>query len=157
MKTETIAELLDRHSVPVTECGCIIWMGRVHGGSGYGKMRIDGEDGFSAHRVSWEEANGRPVPPNMLVCHTCDMPLCINPQHLFLGTNQDNCDDKIAKGRAVNVRGESITLSKLTQKQVSEIRKSTLSNAELGRLYGVCRSTVRRARLEMTWKHVVRG
>lgn len=53
----------------------------------------------SLHRIAWEAHNAEPIPPGMYVCHTCDNPLCFNPQHLFLGTPQDNMDDKCRKGR----------------------------------------------------------
>ena len=71
---------------------CLLWEGRRRP-DGYG---MDGQ--YRAHRLVFERMYG-PIPPKILVCHSCDMPPCVNPEHLFLGTNKDNSDDKIRKGR----------------------------------------------------------
>src|SRR3954467_3950831 len=68
---------------------------------GYGRMNIGGRKfkWILAHRLSWELHFGE-IPDGTLVCHRCDNPCCVNPNHLFLGTHMDNCQDKIRKGRA---------------------------------------------------------
>lgn len=76
---------------------CWIWIGTNHN-TGYGKIKIDRED-VLAHRLSWEIHNGK-IPTNKHVLHTCDVRLCVNPRHLFLGTNEDNRQDMIRKNRA---------------------------------------------------------
>jgi hypothetical protein len=79
--------------------GCWIWMKCLHR-KGYGELAgRDGQGKAKAHRLAWEIANGRPVPVGMLVCHSCDIPSCINPAHLWLGTNQQNLADAGRKGR----------------------------------------------------------
>jgi hypothetical protein len=75
-----------------------------------------------SHRVSWMITFGE-IPKDLFVLHHCDNPPCCNPSHLFLGTNQDNVDDKIRKGRGADIRGENNPHCKLTDAQVSEIRK----------------------------------
>ena len=78
--------------------GCWEWTAK-HDKNGYGRFSPNGQySQVPAHRFSWELHNG-PVPEGMLVCHRCDNPECTNPNHLFLGTPQDNMDDKVRKGR----------------------------------------------------------
>lgn len=69
---------------------------------GYGTVRHNGRM-VGAHRVAWETANGQPTPTDLQVCHHCDNPPCVNPAHLFLGTNRDNVIDRQAKGRTKNL------------------------------------------------------
>lgn len=84
------------------ETGCWIWGGSfTH--NGYGRI---GDK--RAHRLSWSFENG-PIPEGLLVLHSCDTPPCIRPSHLFVGTQLDNMQDMIAKGRKVTVRGEDHT------------------------------------------------
>lgn len=97
---------------------CWLWTGRVSVG-GYGKTYLGGKI-IPAHRFSWTLANG-PIPDGMFVCHKCDNPPCVRPDHLFLGTNADNMADCAAKGRIA--RGEKNGAAKLTSSQVQEIRE----------------------------------
>lgn len=78
-----------------TESGCWEWVGSTR--NGYGCIRPIGVTKYS-HRVSWELHNG-PIPDGLWVLHKCDNRKCVNPDHLFLGTNQDNVNDKMSKGR----------------------------------------------------------
>lgn len=94
---QPILDRLLKHSMPVPECGCWIWLGAANA-KGYGTFRLDGIS-LSTHRVSWMEHNQRPIPDGLFVCHRCDIPSCINPDHLFLGTHQINIADALSKGR----------------------------------------------------------
>lgn len=102
----SLRERIERNSTPVTESGCWVWMGAVKGKSKlnqYGNMiigsRIDGSRrNVAAHRASYMAYKGE-IPEGMFVCHCCDTPCCVNPNHLFLGTRQDNVDDREKKGR----------------------------------------------------------
>ena len=83
---------------------CLIWTGPATK-DGYGVMTIGRKKQYRVHRIAYEIANGEEIPPGLLVCHRCDTPLCVNPDHLFLGTARDNMRDMIAKGRKVLVCG----------------------------------------------------
>lgn len=83
--------------MPVTESGCWIWL--LSGNRlGYGMINVDGKM-RSAHRVSWEAYNQRPAPRGFDVLHTCDLPCCVNPDHLRLGSEGENMREMVAKGR----------------------------------------------------------
>lgn len=82
----------------VKEGNCWRWtMAKL--ASGYGVMPVSGAKKEYVHRISWELHNHKTIPPGMLVCHTCDNPWCVNPDHLVLGTRQDNGRDMVSKGR----------------------------------------------------------
>lgn len=77
---------------------CWLWTGANDGR--YGIVWLDGKK-HKAHRVAWLLCHGEDVPPGLAACHHCDVPACVRPDHLFVGTKQDNMRDSIAKGRFV--------------------------------------------------------
>lgn len=91
------------HSTPVTESGCWIWLGATDR-DGYGYSRTEGCT-RKTHRLSYEVFKG-PITLGLLVCHSCDIPSCVNPDHLWLGTQQENIQDAHKKGRARNGQKE---------------------------------------------------
>lgn len=82
---------------------CWNWRGWTNR-QGYANFKVNGVT-HKAHRVSYELTNG-PIPTGLLVCHQCDNPSCMNPNHLFVGTHQDNATDKMNKGRFVKMIGD---------------------------------------------------
>jgi hypothetical protein len=124
---------------------------------GYGVMNIGSSRTQLAHRVAWIVANGS-IPDGLLVCHRCDNPACCNPAHLFLGTDRDNHNDKIAKGRArapAPKRGESNCRAKLTAKEVLSILADRRSNVALAREHAVSPSLISLIRRGGVWKHLL--
>lgn len=82
---------------------CWLWTGSLTTSGGYGQIaRTRAEGPARANRISWEMANGRPVPEGLIVLHDCDTPACVNPAHLRLGTQDENCKDMSRKGRWKN-------------------------------------------------------
>lgn len=148
--------------------GCWIWTGAKRGKK-YGAIRFRGKS-WSANRVAWILTNGE-IPNGLFVCHHCDTPLCCRPDHLFLGTNQDNMDDMNAKGRGARgethgfilhpekiPRGEKRGTSKLTDNSVREIRNKFsaggISKMDLAREYKVDHTTIRSVISRKNWKHI---
>lgn len=94
---------------------------------------------MGAHRYAFEVHVG-PIPQGLYVCHTCDNRRCINPEHLFLGTHQDNMDDRERKGRnkvPVNATGSKAHRAKLTEAQVAEIRAASGPSRLIAAKYGI--------------------
>lgn len=124
---------------------CWNWIGFTN--RGYGGINEGGSSGRSlyAHRAAYELFVG-PIPEGLCVLHHCDNKLCVNPNHLFLGTKTENSSDMVAKGR--QARGERQGLAKLTWSQVREIREQYQSGSRefgtraLGRRYGVHQSEI---------------
>ena len=142
--------------------GCWLWGGTAESGD-YGSWSVDGKS-TAAHRASYELFVG-PIPEGLDVCHSCDVPACVNPGHLFLGTHQDNMDDGKAKARfARGGRHGRITHpeewgdSKLTADAVRAIRQLPRRRGlatELAGHYKTTVATIYRALVGQTWKHVV--
>jgi hypothetical protein len=134
--------------------GCWLWFG-PSGSAGYG-MIIDKGRRIAAHRASWELHRG-PIPPGLFVCHRCDTPLCLNPAHLFLGTNADNMRDCRAKGRTARLCGEDAVASRLTTQQVKDIRARRCSGettVALGQAFGVTPEQISRICTRKSWAHL---
>ncbi len=130
---------------PDPNSDCWLWKGG-HNEWGYGCI-WDGFTASLAHRVSWLLHNG-PIPIGMCVLHRCDVRLCVNPDHLWLGTQADNVADMVAKDRQAR---------KLLDTDVVAIRQSVGTCQELGRLHGVSAMTISHVRARQTWAHVHDG
>jgi hypothetical protein len=137
---------------------CWMWLGTITS-DGYGRLSVN-DCGRPAHRYSWLCHFGD-IPQNMNVCHHCDNPWCIRPDHLFLGTDQDNVDDMRAKGRDTYGQnyGKNNGQSRLTDEQVLEIRRKCaaggLSHEKIARQYHIDRKTVAHINSGRNWIHLL--
>lgn len=138
--------------------GCWLWTGGTLK-KGYGIAHDAGKHRL-IHRAMWERANG-PIPEGLFVLHRCDVPRCVNPAHLFLGTILDNNRDREAKGRGGQLRGAKHhrPMAKLTNEKVAEI-KAKLAHpyqgigSKLAKEYGVSQSIISGIRHGTGWSHV---
>lgn len=148
---------------------CRIWQG-AKDKDGYGCASWSGK-WFRAHRLCWQEARG-PIPAGMLVCHRCDTPACIEPSHLWLGSNAENTADRDAKHRTSrgvthaesfrespdwlqnHPRGSCHRNAKLTEKAVDAIRKDGRSQRQIAAAYGVSQTTISLIKRRKQWSHV---
>lgn len=131
------------------------------GNHGYGSLSVNGSP-RTVHRIAWEIANGN-IPEGMHVLHQCDNRLCCNPAHLFLGTNLDNIQDMVSKGRQAKgpskqaKTGESNPKATLTAQQVIEIRRRCANDEhqrDIAREYGISQGHVSNLVRRVTWKHI---
>ncbi len=142
--------------IVVSESGCHEWLGCTTK-AGYGWFSLGGSARKMrlAHRVAWTIANGA-IPDGIEVCHRCDNPRCVRPDHLFLGTPMDNTVDKLSKRR--ESRGEQHALSRLTADDVRAIRTEHATGAvgyrPLARAHGVSSKTIAMIVRRQTWVHV---
>jgi len=151
-RNATLAERLEFYSIPEPNSGCLLWTAGANA-CGYGVIGIRKQSTL-AHRVAWAVAFG-PVPDEVEVCHKCDVPSCINVAHLYLGTHQDNMDDKVARGRARSAPGERSPHAKLTNEQVLAIRSDPRFLRVIAAEYGIGKSLVSVIRRREVWKHLV--
>ncbi len=141
----SLADKLSHHSMPEPNSGCVLWMAGVSK-DGYGIVRWKGTKLRQAHRVIWEMQNGG-IPTGLCVCHKCDIPCCINPAHLFLGTHADNMADRARKKRTFVLRGEKNPRSKLKDADIPKILADTRSQDVIAKEYGVVQSTISAVKL----------
>lgn len=133
---------------------CWIWNGSVS--KGYGRMKVDNKV-YSAHRLSFKLFKGK-IPKNRIICHTCDNPKCVNPEHLYAGTPQTNSDDKFYRGRQRYnppcLKGEDNGFSKLDTKTIHKIRNEKGAPKDIAEKFGLSLSHVRRIISRESWGHV---
>lgn len=148
-----IADLFDSDTI-VWERGCRLWTGATNG-RGYGQLRVKGKL-YRAHRYVYELVNG-PIPAGLCVLHRCDVRACVNPAHLFLGTNADNTADMMAKGRGVFPTGERASSAKLTEHQVRIIRQRCAAgetHRSVAAMFGISHNAVGSIVRRRTWREV---
>lgn len=133
---------------------CWLWLGAKQA-RGYGFVKYHGRQ-HGAHRIAWQLING-PIPDGMSVCHHCDNPQCVRPEHLFIGTTSDNMIDCSRKGRLVDNSGANQGRSRLTEIDVVEIRtmdKCGISQREIASKYSVSQPLISMILSRKTWRHI---
>lgn len=121
---------------------------------GYGQFKAKSYTRVTAHRLSYEMAYG-PIPDGMFVCHKCDNPSCVNPDHLFIGTALDNCQDMMAKGRAKTggpFPGSKNGNAVLNEDDVLKIKSLPLSYRKLAHQFGVSKTQIARIKTGVAWR-----
>jgi hypothetical protein len=138
---------------------CWTWIGSIYRQTGYGRFYI-GQDGkkklyAKAHRLAYELTKG-PIPDGLIICHTCDNPSCVNPDHLYAGTWADNMRDRDTRLR--HYHGERVNTNKLNEEQVLEIRaryaNGETNKSQLAREYGVSNPLIGFIIRGQSWRHL---
>jgi len=150
-RNATVAERLEFYSIPEPNSGCLLWLAACNA-AGYGLCGISRRS-VLAHRLAWEAAHG-PIPDGLHVLHKCDVPSCVNVDHLWLGSHQDNMADKFHKGRAKGGKGERARHAKLTAADVLAIRADPRGIVETAKAFGIGKSNVDYIRRRVTWRHI---
>lgn len=151
---QTISERFEKNVFPEPNTGCFLWAGNQRKKQGYGGFRLLGKMEL-AHRVSYALYKG-PI-KDKHVLHTCDNPNCVNPDHLFIGTHQDNMTDMKNKGRGVSHNGSKHYASKFTENQVKYIKyllTQGVKQITIALMYRVHKGTIQGIASGKTWKHV---
>lgn len=151
MKGRTLDEVIkyiDANSIIDEDIGCVLWQGCCSN-TGYGAINYNGKL-WSVHRLVYHILH--PDEELKIIMHICDVRHCWNPDHLINGTIEDNIADCVSKGR--HAFGSGVGTSVLTEKQILEIRNSSISCYQLADVYGVAKTTLEAIRRGETWKHV---
>jgi hypothetical protein len=155
-KKRPFRERFNRYFQPKGEDECWEWTGAI-GQSGYGLIgNGHGKELIYAHRAAYELAKG-PIPERLQVLHKCDNRRCVNPNHLFPGTNDDNIADKMAKGRHRSGHGTQVHTAKLNENLVRLIRilGSKLPRKEICKQFNIGPIQVWKILTGRAWKHVL--
>jgi hypothetical protein len=140
----------EKNYIPEPNSGCWLWIGSLGGGA-YGTIGVEGRT-IKAHRLSLRLV-GRDGPERCCL-HRCDTPICVNPDHLTLGTHKDNMLDMVAKGRGANVAGSSNPRAKLSEAQVVQIRGDKRISRLIAADYGVSVALIIQIRSRRIWRNV---
>jgi hypothetical protein len=145
-----IPEKISKNSVRVPESGCWLWIGSLTN-NGYGRMTFGAKTEFLSHRLSYEQKYGE-IPNGMLALHHCDVKCCVNPDHIFIGTQQDNMTDKVMKNR--QAKGAHHGMARLTEEQAKEVKFSDQKTSDLAKKFNCSAVMIRQIRGGLYWRHL---
>ena len=145
--TKSFEERLERHIERIPEAGCWIWTGATLS-NGYGKFRDANMKSALAHRATYEYYKGK-IDADKYVCHTCDVPSCVNPNHLFAGTPTENQQDSKSKGR---MKKAKFKLDRKTVDQIMAQLKLGASQREISYMYSISQSMVSMIKTRKVWQ-----
>jgi hypothetical protein len=157
-KNQSLFERFNSHWTMHEPSGCWVWTASCYP-KGYGQFQMGTARQSQmrlAHRISYQLYVDR-IPEGIQVCHTCDNRRCVNPEHLFLGTQKDNIQDAMSKGRMIlpePKKGELNNANKLTVDQVKLIRESADSQRAVARQFGISQRQVGNILHRRQWSHV---
>lgn len=156
-QNQSPVERFSSRYTPEPNSGCWLWTGALK--NKYGSFRMGNHS--MAHRASWKIHRGN-IPSGMDVCHKCDVRICVNPDHLFIGTRSDNMKDCVSKKRHVSFRhdyvprhGESVHCAKITSemaRDIRDLRKSGMLQREIGEKFGITQAAVSYLLMGKSWK-----
>ena len=135
---------------PEPNSGCWLWEGSLT--RGYGMIKLSGQNIYATHAALM--LYGPPRPTGAIACHHCDVPACVNPDHLYWGSQADNMQDMVTRARARPPRGEDHGMAVLTLDQVMEIKSSPEGPTIIARRLGIRLSAVEDIRYGRAWKWV---
>lgn len=152
-KANTVSGAFFSSFEPEPNSGCWLWTGPDNG-KGYGRicaMRETGKQSIYAHHASWLLHRGE-IPPGKVIRHKCDVTCCVNPDHLEIGTQGENVQDRQKRMRqAWGVRHAD---ARLTPEAIAHIRRKEMKQAAYAALYGVCDSHISRIQAGRKWRHL---
>jgi len=163
-----VVEKFHDNYIPVPESGCWLWIGSLLR-KGYGAMKVGRKSHvpMRAHRLSYELHFGN-IPSGLFICHRCDTPSCVNPDHLYAGTAKDNCVDRDSRGRGrffLRENGGPTRVAtgvdhykaKFTEDDIRNIRRMLsegISQTAIGRKYGVAQAHISLIKSGKIWRGV---
>lgn len=152
IKDKLLIEKFHSMVMPEPNTGCWLWNGKIHNG-GYGIMFTNGTS-YLTHRLSYTIHKGK-IQKGLFVCHTCDVRSCVNPDHLFLGSNEDNVADMVRKNR--QAKGEHNSKTKLdehTVRQVMCLYSIGMGSTIISKMFSMSQATIWQIMHGKIWNHI---
>ena len=145
----SVMERFEDRYIPEPNSGCWLWFSNVNPSTGYGRFYIDENTKVLAHQFSFAHYKGR-LPAGLIIRHTCDMKICVNPDHLIPGTYKQNTQDALERGQ--HPTGVRSPHAKLSEAEVLIVFTAQESISEIARRFSISRMQVQRIKEKKTWR-----